>query len=62
MDMNIRWIADWPIWPVACCEADKEDSFYIRNSWSSDHGVKYKLRAQFAVRKKFFIELLRIAK
>jgi hypothetical protein len=26
MNMNIRWIANWPIWPVAHCVANKEQS------------------------------------
>ena len=29
MDMNIRWIANWPVWPVACCVADKGESFTL---------------------------------
>ena len=44
MDMNIRWIANWPIWPVACCVAYKEESFTLEIPGVGDHDVKYKLR------------------
>ena len=29
LDIHIRWIANWPIWSVACCVTYKEESFTL---------------------------------
>ena len=43
MDMN-GWMANWPVWPAACCVAYMEETFTLVIPGVGDHGVKYKLR------------------